>query len=67
LKPGEKKLIAIAPDRVFWIDDSGATSFIVNELRWNSCANNKINEVVSVYVRFYLLTPEMEVFLAKLL
>jgi hypothetical protein len=67
LKPGEKKLIAIAPDRVFRIDDVGAARFIVDELRRNSGANNEIDEVMSVNVRLYLLSPEMKVFLAKLL
>jgi hypothetical protein len=59
-------LIAIPPNRVFRIHYSGTASFIVNELRRNACANNEIGEVVSIYIRFDLLAPEMKIVLAKL-
>jgi hypothetical protein len=67
LQPRKKKLIAIAPHREFWIDDSGTASFFIDKLRWNSRANDEINEVVRVYVRFYLLTPQVEILLTELL
>jgi hypothetical protein len=67
LQPREKKLIAIAPHREFWIKYSDTASFVIDELRWNTRANDEIDEVVCVNVRFYLLTPEMEVFLTELL
>jgi hypothetical protein len=67
LQPREEKLIAIAPHREFWIYYSGTASFVIDELRWNSRANNKINEVMGVNVRFYLLTPKMEILFTELL
>jgi hypothetical protein len=67
LKPRQEELIAISPDRIFWIHGSGAASFVVDELRRNTCTHHEISEIVSIDVRLYLLPPQMEVVLAELL
>jgi hypothetical protein len=62
-----KELIAISPHRELWINNSGTASFVIDELRRNACANDEVNEIVSVDVRLDLLTPKMKVLLAKFL
>jgi transposase-like protein len=67
LQPRKEKLIAISPHRELWINNSGTASFVIDELRRNACANDEVNEIVSVDVRLDLLTPKMKVLLAKFL
>jgi hypothetical protein len=67
LKPRKEELIAIPPNRKLWIDDSGTASFIIGELRRNTRAYNEIDEVMSVDIRLYLLTPDVKIVFTKLL